>query len=157
MASDNGRSTIRKIDNALAKLPEALVKEALTFALSINAAIADRVQNDGLNASGTLFGTYAPSTQKAKIKSGRKAPNFPIINFTDYGNMFSDIKANIDDVKRVGTKVVIKLAPTNKENIDKLRWNVDRFGEILEASQGEQDALKKDIEKRYRKLLKSFL
>ena len=46
---------------------------------------------------------------------------------------------------------------SNKAEIDKLRWNTDRFGEILEASKDEQDQLKKDIEKRYRKLLKSFL
>ena len=120
MAADNGRSTIRKIDNALAKLPEALVKEALTLASDINATIADRVQNDGLNADGGTFGDYAASTRKQKVKKGQTSSPYPLINF-------------------------------------KLRWNTDRFGEILEASKDEQDQLKKDIEKRYRKLLKSFL
>ena len=68
--------------------------------------------------------------------------------------MFSNIKPTVE---RKGTKVVITLKASNKAEIDKLRWNTDRFGEILEASKDEQDQLKKDIEKRYRKLLKSFL
>lgn len=154
MASDNGRSTIRKIDNALAKLPEALVKEALTLASDINATIADRVQNDGLNADGGTFGDYAASTRKQKVKKGQTSSPYPLINFTDTGLMFSNIKPTVE---RKGTKVVITLKASNKAEIDKLRWNTDRFGEILEASKDEQDQLKKDIEKRYRKLLKSFL
>jgi len=154
MAADNGRSTIRKIDNALAKLPEALVKEALTLASDINATIADRVQNDGLNADGGTFGDYAASTRKQKVKKGQTSSPYPLINFTDTGLMFSNIKPTVE---RKGTKVVITLKASNKAEIDKLRWNTDRFGEILEASKDEQDQLKKDIEKRYRKLLKSFL
>ena len=154
MAADNGRSTIRKIDNALAKLPEALVKEALTLASDINATIADRVQNDGLNADGGTFGDYAASTRKQKVKKGQTSSPYPLINFTDTGLMFSNIKPTVE---RKGTKVVITLKASNKAEIDKLRWNTDRFGEILEASKQEQDNFKKDIEKRYRKLLKSFL
>ena len=154
MASDNGRSTIRKIDNALAKLPESLVKEALTLASDINATIADRVQNDGLNADGGTFGDYAASTRKQKVKKGQTSSPYPLINFTDTGLMFANIKPTVE---RKGTKVVITLKASNKAEIDKLRWNTDRFGEILEASKDEQDQLKKDIEKRYRKLLKSFL
>ena len=154
MAADNGRSTIRKIDNALAKLPEALVKEALTLASDINATIADRVQNDGLNADGGTFGDYADSTRKQKVEKGQTSSPYPLINFTDTGLMFANIKPTVE---RKGTKVVITLKASNKAEIDKLRWNTDRFGEILEASKDEQDQLKKDIEKRYRKLLKSFL
>ena len=154
MASDNGRSTIRKIDNALAKLPEALVKESIILASDINATIADRVQNDGLNADGGTFGDYAASTRKQKVKKGQTSSPYPLINFTDTGLMFSNIKPTVE---RKGTKVVITLKASNKAEIDKLRWNTDRFGEILEASKDEQDQLKKDIEKRYRKLLKSFL
>lgn len=154
MAADNGRSTIRKIDNALAKLPEALVKEALTLASDINATIADRVQNDGQNADGGTFGDYAASTRKQKVKKGQTSSPYPLVNFTDTGLMFANIKPTVE---RKGTKVVITLKASNKAEIDKLRWNTDRFGEILEASKDEQDQLKKDIEKRYRKLLKSFL
>ena len=154
MASDNGRSTIIKIDNALAKLPEALVKEALTLASDINATIADRVQNDGLNADGGTVGDYAASTRKQKVEKGQTSSPYPLINFTDTGLMFANIKPTVE---RKGTKVVITLKASNKAEIDKLRWNTDRFGEILEASKDEQDQLKKDIEKRYRKLLKSFL
>ena len=154
MASDNGRSTIRKIDNALAKLPEALVKESIILASDINATIADRVQNDGLNADGGTFGDYAASTRKKKKKKGQTSSPYPLINFTDTGLMFANIKPTVE---RKGTKVVITLKASNKAEIDKLRWNTDRFGEILEASKDEQDQLKKDIEKRYRKLLKSFL
>lgn len=154
MAADNGRSTIRKIDNALAKLPEALVKEALTLASDINATIADRVQNDGLNADGGTFGDYAASTRKQKVEKGQTSSPYPLINFTDTGLMFANIKPSVE---RKGTKVVITLKASNKAEIDKLRWNTDRFGEILEASKEEQDNFKKDIEKRYRKLLKSFL
>ena len=154
MASDNGRSTIRKIDNALAKLPEALVKESIILASDINATIADRVQNDGLNADGGTFGDYAASTRKQKVKKGQTSSPYPLVNFTDTGLMFANIKPTVE---RKGTKVVITLKASNKAEIDKLRWNTDRFGEILEASKDEQDQLKKDIEKRYRKLLKSFL
>ena len=154
MASDNGRSTIRKIDNALAKLPEALVKEALTLASDINATIADRVQNDGQNTDGGTFGDYAASTRRQKVKKGQTSSPYPLINFTDTGLMFANIKPTVE---RKGTKVVITLKASNKAEIDKLRWNTDRFGEILEASKEEQDNFKKDIEKRYRKLLKSFL
>ena len=154
MASDNGRSTIRKIDNALAKLPEALVKESIILASDINATIADRVQNDGLNADGGTFGDYAASTRKQKVKKGQTSSPYPLINFTDTGLMFANIKHSVE---LKGTKVVITLKASNKAEIDKLRWNTDIFGEILEASKDEQDQLKKDIEKRYRKLLKSFL
>ena len=154
MAADNGRATIRRIDNALAKLPEALVKEALTLASDINATIADRVQNDGLNADGGTFGDYATSTRKQKVKKGQTSSPYPLVNFTDTGLMFANIKPTVE---RNGDKVVITIKASNKAEIDKLRWNTDRFGDILETSEDEQDALKKDIDKRYRKLLKTFL
>ena len=89
-----------------------------------------------------------------QVKTGQTSSPYPLINFTDTGLMFSNIKPTVE---RKGTKVVITLKASNKAEIDKLRWNTDRFGEILEASKDEQDQLKKDIEKRYRKLLKSFL
>lgn len=154
MASDNGRSVLRKLDNAIANIQQGIVKEVISLAADINATIADRVQNDGENADGGHFGTYTPYTQKVKRAKNHTSGPFPLINFTDTGLMFSNIRPT---VKRNGNIVTVTISASNKAEIDKLKHNTDRFGQIIEASKDEQSDLKKDIKSRVGQLLKKYL
>lgn len=154
MATDNGTAIIRKLDKAIANIQNGIVKEVLTIASDLNATIADRVQNDGENADGGSFGTYSPYTQKIKRAKQHTQSPFPLINFTDTGLMFANIKPTVE---RKGDIITVTIKASNKDEIDKLRKNTNRFGKIIEASKDEQLDIKSDIKIRVRKLLQKYL
>lgn len=144
--------------NRLAALHKTLIARlkdsVLQAAFDLNAAIADRVQNDGLDDTGSPFGMYKQSTQKTKVRKRHDRSPFPLVNFTDTGQMFNSVKP---DIKREGDTLVVTLSAHGQDNVDKMGYNVDRFGSIIKPSKAElQDAVN-DILKRMQKIISASL
>ena len=153
MDTDGGEQ-IKKLAALHRSLISRLKDSVLQAAFDLNAAIADRVQNDGLSDTGAPFGTYAISTQRAKTRKRHDRTPFPLINFTDTGQMFNSV---MPDIKQEGDTLVITLAAHGQDNVDKMGYMVDKFGSIIKPNKQElQDAVN-DILKRMHKIINTSL
>lgn len=131
-----------------------LKNSVIQAAFDLNAAIADRVQNDGVNDTGSPFGMYKQSTRRAKERKGHDRSPFPLVNFTDTGQMFNSVKP---DIKTTGDVITITLSAHGKDNEDKMGYNVDRFGTIIKPSKQELENAITDIITRMKKIINTSL
>ena len=107
-------------------------------AVNANSLIQLRVQETGINASGTKLGDYSDGVYKS-TRSDRGLPtNF--VNLTFTGRMWSNI--DIISVKSQGGTAKVQVGASIEENEDKLSFNSVRYeDEILEVSESEEEEL----------------
>lgn len=143
MAANNGSPQIERLAKARINFAKLAVKAVMQVAIDLNAKIADRVQNEGKNAEGEDFGTYATMTQEYKKKKGHDLAPFPQVNFTDTGQMFNSIRPEIK--KQSNSEIVVEISAHGAFNKFKMDKNADRFGTIIEASPDELKEAFEDV------------
>lgn len=133
--------------------------DALKIGLDAVAAIKVRVQNEGLNAEGQSFGVYTEQYQKWRAKNNLTAAPFPLVNFKKTTAMWNSTTANVTFDGNGVTEVRILPEGADDQgvsNLDKMRWNEERFGPILDVSQAERDMIQAAVTARYIKLFKKY-
>lgn len=129
-------------------------EDAIRIAADTLAAISDRVINEGRNAQGNSFGVYSPSYQKWRAKNNLTAPPFPNVNFKRTTEMWNDTQVVV--VSESDTVTSVRITPVAPHNIDKMIWNVERFGEILETSDQEDNLLAQAVQDRYISIFQKY-
>lgn len=155
MAANFGTPQIERLAKVQKDFARMVVRATMQVANDLNAKIADRVQNEGKNAEGEDFGTYATMTQAIKKKKGHDRSPFPQINFTDTGQMFNSIRPVIKS--RNKDEIVIEISANGSFNEFKMEKNVDRFGTIIEASPDELKEAFEDVGLKFGNILNSNL
>lgn len=138
----------------LSDLRDNRADEALTAGNDINALMKRRTINEGETPEGGTFGTYSDSYQRLREKKGYTDPPYPNVNFSFTNRMWDNIKPRV--VEENENSVVIQIAPNQTFEIDKLRWNSERFGEIVDLNDDERQMLINAIATRYRNKLTEY-
>lgn len=145
-----GKELQKNLSLARAELKRSRRRRAQSFAFDVNARIKRRVINKGERADGKDFGVYSQSYQKYRKKKNLTAPPFPKVNFKKTSRMWTNTRgqASHDEYPE------IYIGPTSPENIEKLAWMEDKFGDIIEMSESESAAQVQTEVKKIVKILK---
>lgn len=147
MTSAELQANLRKARN---ELNSSRYARAQKYALDMTARVKRRVINEGLDHEGHAFGVYKESTRKHRRKANLTASPYPKINFKDTSRMWTNTKGVADN----SPVPEIYIGPTSNENVSKLAWNEDRFGEIMTPSDQEITSQAQIEAKRITKILK---
>lgn len=128
-----GKELQKNLQLARIELKKSRRKRALSFGMDVNATIKARVINKGLNADGDDFGIYSTSYAKWRRKHNLSAPPFPKVNFKKTSRMWTNTRAVVSHDEAP----VVYVGPITPENIEKLAWNEERFGKIIELNENE--------------------
>lgn len=150
----NGNNAIKRLGFVQNSLGKIIVEEILQFASDLNASIQDRVINEGLNAEGDEFGTYAAMTRRAKERKRHTQAPYPSINFVDTGQMFNSVRPKIEKVSN--DRIVVSIGTNGADNANKMKYNVKRFGTIIEPSEDEFKTSTDDLATRINRKLNSL-
>lgn len=137
------------------KRTEIALKASFT---QINIA-KQRVIDTGQSSKGTPFGTYAQSTQRFKQRTGRRSTtSFPLINFSQTGEMWRKILPQITDV--TGDSVTIKAEPVSGDRKKVFGIHNKRFedskGNLVALNKEEADNLANDYKGYLDELIKKY-
>lgn len=175
---------ISKLEVAEQRLTDGLVAIAEEAALNTKALVVRRIQSQGVGEySEKKMPTFffmtengSPDNRKTKTNSGSKfiadaAVENKMINWadirdaeglqTDYvdltftGETFRDL--NIIGVNVQRGRVTAILGCSRQETIDKLRWNVERYGNFMDPTPEERAQIVAIINTRAATLLKNIL
>lgn len=106
-------------------------------AFDSTASAITRIQNDRLDDTGSIFGTYSVNyfkSKKAKLSSDNR------INYTETNLMFSTTLPQVLEVTR--DNVVIIIAPTNENRKEVMSYHDERHGRpIMTLSILEQEEI----------------
>lgn len=126
------RNFARKIRLMSNEINETREEQSVIIAEETVALIRLRVQNEKVNAQGDSFGSYSVEYELFRIEN-----NQPVDakNFTFTGDMWRD--TGITSVETTGFTTTVMIGGQTQEAADKLFFNTERDGEILEASEDE--------------------
>lgn len=150
----NGENAIKRLGFVRNSIGRIVVDEIVQFASDLNASIQDRVINEGLDADGGNFGTYAAMTKRAKERKRHTQTPYPSINFVDTGQMLNSVRPKIEKVSN--DKVVVSIGANGPANINKMKYNVKRFGTIIEPNDKEFSTTSDDLMTRINRKLNSL-
>lgn len=134
------------ISNASTEMGNALIATS-EDAIGI---IKTRIQEFGVNASGTAYKAYTNAYKKRKQKAGKYQ------GYTDFSyttRMWQSVSIVDSTFTKEQGKVVISAKGTNR---DILGYNVNRFGEILDLSKAEIGTLQEGYGERVTNVYKAF-
>jgi hypothetical protein len=174
---------IKKIEQAERQVMDALVDIASEAALNTKALVVKRVQENGLGQyserdmpSFLFFDGSEPDPNKTKSNAGikfikdsyKKRDNInwadirdaeglqtDHVDLTFTGEMFRDL--NVIGVNVQAHRVTAILGCSRKETQDKLRWNVERYGNFMQPTKDETDKIVSIIHKRVDEKIISIL
>lgn len=141
----------RRIQATTEELIRTRSRDMLVVGLDMVALIKRRVINKAENAEGASFGVYSQAYQKYRAKKNLTDTPFPNKNFKFTTRMWNNTTATI--IKESRDALTVRLGPTTQFEVDKLRWNEERSGKIIDASKSEQAMLERAIKARYKRIL----
>lgn len=140
------KDSIQKLKDNLRRFEDTRDSELLIIAQDLSATIKDRISQDGLNADGSKFPGYTPQYKKARAKAGFQTGFF---DFSRTGRALANIQPRIT---KSGPDTQITIGAGSQENIDKLRGQVKKRGNILRPSAEELEEVRQDHLIRIQKL-----
>lgn len=130
----------------------------LDASITASSIATDRVIEKGLSSSGSVFGKYAESTQKRKIKKGRNRGVFPNITFQDTNTMWRTTKPVVSKV--TSDEVVISILPSDKSRQKIMGIHNERFkdkGKLASLNKTELKNLFDDYQEELDNLFNRYL
>ena len=128
----DAKDYIAKLKANLQALEEQRQTEVLRIALDATALLKLRIQTIGQNAEGQSFAPYSPGYAKQRQKKGAQTGYF---DFTVTGRAMANIQPRVE-ANETG-KTVVVIGARDQENIDKIRGQYKKRGNILRLSQNE--------------------
>lgn len=128
----DAKDYIAKLRANLQALEEQRQTEVLRIALDATALLKLRIQTTGKNAEGQSFAPYTPGYTKQRQKKGAQTGYF---DFTVTGRAMANIQPRVE-ANETG-KTVVVIGARDQDNIDKIRGQFKKRGNILRLSQNE--------------------
>lgn len=123
---------IQRLRDGLTELEEQRQTEVLRIALDATALLKLRIQTSGINADGNAFAGYTPDYAKQRQKKGAQTGYF---DFTVTGRAMANIQPRVE-LNEEG-KTVVVIGARDQGNIDKIRGQFKKRGNILRLSTDE--------------------
>lgn len=126
------REFFRKLRENIAELNRNRDREFGVIAADLSAQIKLRIQTTGRNASGQLFAPYTPEYARVRTNFGAQTG---YVDLTVTGRLMANIQARKTGDTESSTTYTI--GPDSQENIDKLRGQLRKRGQVLTPSADE--------------------
>ncbi len=127
-------------------------REVLLVAHESLALIRLRVQSSGIDADGQSFGFYSAQYEKERERRNLRTD---FIDLTATGGMWRELEITIEaDEEEISTALV---QGRTTRAIDLLEYNSDRYGDLLQLSDDEEDRITKAYFERKIELIQNFL
>lgn len=130
----------------------------LEASITASSIAKDRVIERGQSSSGSVFGKYAESTKKRKIKKGQNRGSFPLINFSDTNIMWRTTKPIVSKV--TADEVIISILPSDKSRQKVMGIHNERFkkkGKLAALNNTELKNLLDDYQEELNNLFNRYL
>lgn len=111
------------------------------IAVDAKALVRNRIQEKGLNAEEQELAGYSPAYKKRKQKAGK---DVGFTNLTFSGDMFR--KIDIVEAGQRGSEYVVTIGGKDKLSEDKVEWNSERYGDIMDVSDEEEKLLAQSVD-----------
>ena len=127
-------------------------REVLLVAHESLALIRLRVQSSGIDADGQSFGFYSAQYEKERERRNLRTD---FIDLTATGGMWRELEVTIEaDEEEISTALV---QGRTTRAIDLLEYKSDRYGDLLQLSDDEEDKVTKAYFERKIELIQNFL
>lgn len=127
--------------NSLAQQIAAGIPDIIQIlALDSKAKIQDRIQEKGKTSEETSFPEYSPGYKKKRAKNGRQTNH---VDLTYTGGMFR--RMGIVSAGQQGAEYVVSVGGQDGISQDKIDWNSERYGDIMNLTDKEEQ----DLEETY--------
>lgn len=127
-------------------------REVMLVAHESLALIRLRVQNSGIDADGQSFGFYSAQYEKERERRNLRTD---FIDLTATGGMWRELEVTIDADEEEISIALVQGRTTRA--IDLLEYNSDRYGDLLQLSDDEEDKVTKAYFERKIELIQNFL
>lgn len=131
----------KKITELQLSINTDLIDGMTALGLNSKAAIQSRIQEQGVNDKGAVFDPYSDAYLKRKTNAGRYRG---FVDFTLSGDMWKG--TTVIDSKVEGTKTIVTVGGNSQETKNKLTWNSESRGNLLNLSDKEQQNILEDLE-----------
>ncbi len=127
-------------------------REVLLVAHESLALIRLRVQSSGIDADGQSFGFYSAQYEKERERRNLRTD---FIDLTATGGMWRELEVTIEEDEEEISSALVQGRTTRA--IDLLEFNSDRYGDLLQLSDDEEDRITKAYFERKIELIQNFL
>jgi len=127
-------------------------REVLLVAHESLALIRLRVQSSGIDADGQSFGFYSAQYEKERERRNLRTD---FIDLTATGGMWRELEVTIEAYEEEISTALVQGRTTRA--IDLLEFNSDRYGDLLQLSDDEEDRITKAYFERKIELIQNFL
>lgn len=136
---DSPEEYIARLEKFRARLQSELPPFVATTAMNAKALIQSRIQERGLNSDEEVLGIYTSEPYKKKREKKGRQTEYVDVTFTRGGAGMLGSTGIVSETFVNGI-VTVKVAGKDDFTQNKLDWNSDRYGDILETTKKE-DAL----------------
>lgn len=136
---DSPEEYIARLEKFRARLQSELPPFVATTAMNAKALIQSRIQERGLNSDEEVLGIYTSEPYKKKREKKGRQTEYVDVTFTRGGAGMLGSTGIVSETFVNGI-VTVKVAGKDEFTQNKLDWNSDRYGDILETTKKE-DAL----------------
>lgn len=133
---DTPEEYLQKLERFTTLLIAELPKFTARQAMNATGLIVNRIQERGLNADEATLGIYTSEPYKKKRKAKGRQTEFVDLTFTRGGAGMFGSTGIVEEVNDVGISRV-KVAGRDGFTQNKLDWNSDRYGDVLDLTTGE--------------------
>ncbi len=138
------------VDDLFKRVATAIPDITQTIAKDAIALIKNRVQETGTNSEGSTFPAYSKEYAKTKAKKNGEG-SVLFRNFTLTGDMLRQL--NIVSTKRDQDKYVVTVGGKSDFAQDKIDWNSEQVGDILETSEEEEKIFAQTMDDEIQKII----
>lgn len=137
---DSPEEYIARLEKLRARLQSELPPFVATTAMNAKALIQSRIQERGLNSDEEVLGIYTSEPYKKKREKKGRQTEYVDVTFTRGGAGMLGSTGIVSETFVNGI-VTVKVAGKDDFTQNKLDWNSDRYGDLLETTKKEDELL----------------
>lgn len=137
---DSPEEYIARLEKFRARLQSELPPFVATTAMNAKALIQSRIQERGLNSDEEVLGIYTSEPYKKKREKKGRQTEYVDVTFTRGGAGMLGSTGIVSETFVNGI-VTVKVAGKDDFTQNKLDWNSDRYGDLLETTKKEDELL----------------
>lgn len=137
---DSPEEYIARLEKFRARLQSELPPFVSTTAMNAKALIQSRIQERGLNSDEEVLGIYTSEPYKKKREKKGRQTEYVDVTFTRGGAGMLGSTGIVSETFVNGI-VTVKVAGKDDFTQNKLDWNSDRYGDLLETTKKEDELL----------------
>lgn len=131
----------KAMGNLFKDVAKAIPNMTQERALTAKALIVQRIRTRGIEADGSEFPEYSEGYKKVRQKAGRQVDH---TDLTFTGRMLNNLQ--IVSTGRDSSGYFVEISAKAVDEVKKLRYNEEHYGDFLKTSKQEEKLLTQDFE-----------